>query len=88
MCKHSPSMQSMGVVSLDYEFSTIDILRYLLAARTDAEISWYVAELNRQGKSDGNRHFNIRFDPTIASKNVRRRIFITRPVRSRPNGHS
>lgn len=87
MCNKLPAIGSLGVVNLGYEFSTIDILGYLLAARTDAQVAFYVAEINRQGKAHGNTRFNIRFDPTIVSRDVRRRIFVTRPVKSRLQGH-
>lgn len=70
------TIEPLSVVNLGYIFTNIDILKYLLSAKSDGEIAYYVKEINRQGKLHGNDAFNLRFDASLQSKDVRRRVFI------------
>ncbi|MBS0988905.1 hypothetical protein JK182_09550 [Acetobacter okinawensis] len=67
---------SKPVIQLDEKSTTVDIYNILHKCHSDEEIEECVSIIQYQGKNLYGVNFNIRFDRSIKSGDIKRRIWI------------
>jgi len=72
-------MKIVSEINLHHGSTTLDVIKYLELAHDDDDLQQIVDELDMQGKALFGPNYGLRFDPTVPSRDFRRRIFLTRP---------